>query len=212
MPTWNDLFLEEAYRWREPNELVQELAALWLAQREGWRVLDLGCGAGRHVVYLRRLGFVVDGVDVAPNGLRYARQWLSEEGLQAALTRADMTALPYASRQYDLIIALYAIHHNPLQQVRRTLGEMWRILRPMGQALLTVPSTRTFRYGAGTELEYHTYIPGVGADGEVPHHYFDLEELALELRPWVVRRVQLVEDEIAGQGLSSHWAVWLEKA
>ena len=66
------------------------------------RVLDLGCGAGRHTVYLAQEGFEVYTLDISLEGVEHIAQWLTGEGLQANLQQADMTALQNIMQTYML--------------------------------------------------------------------------------------------------------------
>jgi ubiquinone/menaquinone biosynthesis C-methylase UbiE len=210
MPTWNELFDIEEYRWQNPHEKVIEIVRL-LKDRKGMRILDLGCGAGRHLVYLAKAGFKVDGMDFSERGLSHASDWLSREGVGATLTRADMTALPYANNCFDTLISVHVIFHNPLAQVRQSLKEIYRVLRPGGMAFLTFQSTRSYRFGRGTQLEPGTFIPDIGGDAGVPHHYMDLAEIGKELDQFCVRNVNLSENTNYDSGISSHWEVIAEK-
>jgi SAM-dependent methyltransferase len=53
--SWNDLFTDPRFHWKEPDPGVVAAAARWA--RQGRRVVyDLGCGAGRHMAYLQAAG------------------------------------------------------------------------------------------------------------------------------------------------------------
>ena len=213
MPEWNELFKEEQYRWEEPHDLVVVFAAE-LKRRGARRVLDLGCGAGRHVVYLARAGFDVCGTDVSPRGLDYTRAWLDKEGLHADLQLSDMTVIPYPDGHFDAMVSTYVIHHNTLDNIRRCVGEMQRTLAAGGRALLTVQSKNGWRHGRGKQVEPGTYIPASGADAGVPHHFFsdqDLRELFAQFT--VVELFPLEWDEIRGRRhyRHAHHALIVEK-
>jgi SAM-dependent methyltransferase len=63
--------------WRTPERAVVTWAEhLWEAG--GRRVLDLGCGIGRHAVALARLGFAVTTTDGSPSGLMACAAWLAD--------------------------------------------------------------------------------------------------------------------------------------
>jgi tellurite methyltransferase len=210
MPTWDELFKREEFRRREPYPRVSEFAQL-LKERAARRVLDLGCGTGRHLILLAKEGFEVYGLDISPTGLEEARRWLEEEGLRAELKEGDMTSLPYPEGFFDGAISIHVIYHGTLEQMRKAIGELHRTLRPGGLALLTFQSRRSYRYGRGVELEPHTFAPDVGPDAGIPHHFSDLRELGELLEEFIVRELRLVERLHEDGERSSHWEALLER-
>jgi SAM-dependent methyltransferase len=214
LPEWDELFKQERFRWEEPHDLVVNFAAE-LKSRGARRVLDLGCGAGRHVVYLAREGFDVCGTDISPRGLEYTRAWLRKEGLQADLQLSDMTVIPYPNGYFDAIISTYVVHHNTLDNIRRCVAEMYRALAPGGRALLTVQSKRGYSYGHGPQLEPDTFLRDVGADAGVPHHYFDepaLRKLFAAFNVVSITPLESVHIQEGQRYLSAHWLVVVERA
>jgi SAM-dependent methyltransferase len=206
MPEWNELFTKEENRWVEPHERVVEVVEYLPA---GARILDLGCGAGRHLAYLAKQGFNVVGTDIARRGLSYSRQKLEALDAPVCLTCSDMTAIPHADEVFDAVISIHVIFHNPMAGLRRSIAEIYRVLKPGGMALITFQSTRSYRYGKGELLEPNTYLPDLGEDRGIPHHYSDLEELGRELRAFHVQKV-LHDAHPSGEpsgGMSCHWEV-----
>ena len=59
------------------------------------RVLDLGCGHGRHALELARRGVAVVGLDYSEPALALARANAAAEGLEVELVQGDMRELPY---------------------------------------------------------------------------------------------------------------------
>ena len=68
------------------------------------RILDLGCGDGRHLVFFSKLGYDMYGLDYAPMGIQLAEEWLSKEGLSAKLVCTDMTKIPWSDEFFDAVI------------------------------------------------------------------------------------------------------------
>ncbi len=216
MPTWNELFKElitqdEKTVWKQPHEWLVEHLTCQEKQTDYPRVLDLGCGMGRHLVFLEDQGYDTFGMDISSNGLIYSRKWLKEKGHTPRLAMADMTVLPYASSCFNIIVSMYVIHHNTLAGLRRTIQEMRRLLVPGGLILLAIPSTRGYRHGKGHLIEPGTVIPDIGQDSGIPHHYCDLAEIAREFADYIIREIKLDEAVNDDGYLSSHWFIRAEK-
>ena len=85
----------------------QEVAFLVdeLGLQPGARVLDVGCGPGRHALALARLGMSVHGVDRAESFLELAREAAREHDLPATFERVDVRGLSYDGA-FDAVICL----------------------------------------------------------------------------------------------------------
>ena len=94
----------ELYPHRDQAEADRAVALVGRASglRPGWRVLDVGCGAGRHARAFRAAGARCVGLDLSWTLLRVARQVTD-----APLVRADMRALPIRPRSMDLTVSLF---------------------------------------------------------------------------------------------------------
>lgn len=101
---------------------------------EGLGVLDLGCGTGRHAQRLARRGARVVGLDLSPGMLAVAARRTA--GLDVTLARHDLhDPLPLAAASVDRVVASLVVEH--LADLGAFYGEVARVLRPGGRALLT---------------------------------------------------------------------------
>lgn len=179
---WNEIFKNQGKVFREPHEDVSIVVQL-LRERGATTILDLGCGTGRHVVYLARSGFSVFGLDNSPEGIRVTRQWLEEEGLDADLRLQSMTErLPYEDGFFDAVISVQVIHHADIATIRKVVQEIMRVLRSGGFLFVTVPQLKDGRpyawWGTNFEqVEPHTFLPLDGPERGLLHHYFTPKEL-----------------------------------
>jgi SAM-dependent methyltransferase len=179
---WDEIFKRQGRVFREPHEDIPGIVQL-LREHGASAVLDLGCGTGRHVLYLARSGFSVFGLDNSPEGIRLARQWLEEEGLDADLQLQSMTErLPYEDRTFDAVISVQVIHHADIATIRDIVQEITRVLKPGGFLFATVPQLKDGRPRAswGTsfeQVEPQTFLPLDGPERGLLHHYFTPEEL-----------------------------------
>ncbi len=141
--------------------------------------LDIGCGGGRHVIHMAKLGLRAAGLDNAPTALSMTRQWLNQEKLDARLLLGDMrVSLPFASNSFDAVLSTQVIHHALLATVIGTAREIERIVRPQGMILLSIPARRPSMTESAEHvlLEPNTYAPTDGEEKGLPHHFFTPEE------------------------------------
>ncbi|MFA6597394.1 MAG: class I SAM-dependent methyltransferase [Ignavibacteriaceae bacterium] len=77
-----------------------------VALASGAKVLDLGCGAGRHALVLASLGFDVTGVDQSAKLLSVAEEDAKKNGLHATFIKADIRNVPFPET-FDLILNVF---------------------------------------------------------------------------------------------------------
>ncbi len=69
------------------------------------KVIDIGCGTGRHSIELAKRGYQVTGIDLSESQLKRAREKAEEQGLHIAFEKHDARNLPFKS-EFDLAIML----------------------------------------------------------------------------------------------------------
>jgi dihydrofolate reductase len=77
---WDNIFTEGGRIFERPHRglflLIEQMRALQVR-----KVLDIGSGTGRHLVFFASLGFETYGIDNSPEAVKQARKWLSEQNL-----------------------------------------------------------------------------------------------------------------------------------
>jgi SAM-dependent methyltransferase len=101
--------------------------------RQGERVLDLGCGAGRFVAALRDAGAEPVGVDLADGAIERARR-----NVPGADLRTMTDVIPLEDSSVDLVWCSEVLEHVP--DTAGLLSEVRRVLRTGGRLLATTPS------------------------------------------------------------------------
>jgi SAM-dependent methyltransferase len=210
MTCWDEVLKRPKYGSVEPFGSVVELVPI-LERRSVKRVLDLGCGPGRHLVYLSKCGFDMYGVDISDFGLKKARRRLRQAGLKAELKKSDITTLPYLDGFFGAVISFWVIYHNTLISMRKTISEVYRVLNKDGLAFLTFQSMRSYKYKTGKEVGTNTFLLDEGPEKGILHHFSDREEVERLLTNFNVLRLNLDEFTDEMDNLNSHWEVLAEK-
>lgn len=144
------------------------------------RVLDLGCGAGRHCILLAKEGFDVVGIDFSRASLKMAREWVEKEKLENVnLICGTMAHLPVNGSIFDAVISVSVIHHAIKSQIINAIGEIQRVLRRKGLFLANLVSIEDHRYGKGEKVEEGTFkIKEEFEEHEFEelHHFFTKDE------------------------------------
>jgi SAM-dependent methyltransferase len=124
--------LEERHWWyRGRRRIIAELMRR-LELPADVEILDAGCGSGRNMVDLARLG-TVTGIEIAD--LSYARAL--ERGV-GEVVRGSITELPLPDARFQVAVCLDVIEH--IEDDLRALRELYRVVRPGGTLLVTVPA------------------------------------------------------------------------
>ena len=179
MPDWDDVFAEKGKYFANPHPDMERLAKLF-SEKGVRRILDLGCGTGRHLLFLLKKGFEVYGLDGSPNGLEIAKNWLAEENLSSELTCQKIEhEFPYKDGFFDAVISIQVIHHNLIKDIMFTVNEIKRTLKPEGLIFLTFPLIQGFYVKKQNmqKVEKRTYIPLTGQEKGLPHHFFTVAEV-----------------------------------
>ncbi|AKU90004.1 methyltransferase, putative [Vulgatibacter incomptus] len=93
---------------RESGEAEVRSILAALALRPAARILDVGCGAGRHVLALAKQGYRVTGLDRSPELLASAASAREAEGLSLELRLADMRSLPLENLEpVDAVLSMF---------------------------------------------------------------------------------------------------------
>jgi tellurite methyltransferase len=210
----------------DPNASVVEWAD---SLSPGAYVLDVGCGVGRHMVYLGGRGFRVAGVDISPSGVRLSREACAERQIPCECQVSEMHTLPWADETFDAALSTSAIHHYHRSGIVQALAEVWRVLKPGGLFLADFPSTDTLDYqqtrsrvaaGLLVEVEPDTFVderPELHDldDDFLPHHYCDEGDLRDLLQPFEIVRLwaDLREGKMGDQtGIRGKWVTYVRKS
>lgn len=125
--------LENRYWWHVGRRyIIKTLLKKYLSTDSNQLILDIGCGTGGNFNTLRDFGKVV-GVDNSKQALEFAKQ----KGHTNTVV-ASAIDLPFADQKFNCVVMLDVLEH--IEDDYSALEEAYRVLKPDGSFLLTVPA------------------------------------------------------------------------
>jgi len=128
-----------------PHEEIIRFSAKYIAKRVGLehvdyiaqqncKVLDLGCGIGRHIVFFEKLGINTYGVDLSQEAVTVAKQWLEKENIDSEerLFCGSAEKLPWRDNEFSFIVSHGVLDSMPFEIARNIMKECHRIINDDG--------------------------------------------------------------------------------
>jgi ubiquinone/menaquinone biosynthesis C-methylase UbiE len=122
----------------DPNplkHLEEPIVRAWIPVAEGMRVADVGCGTGRHALWLAESGARVEAFDPSAGMRGKAREKLAQLGIRVQ-AHCLPDPLPVEDKVFDLV--LLALVGDHLKDLQAGFRELHRITRPGGVVVFTV--------------------------------------------------------------------------
>ncbi|MCD6461146.1 MAG: class I SAM-dependent methyltransferase, partial [Thermoplasmata archaeon] len=107
----------------------------------GSRVLEVGCGSGRNLLFLAERGHRVVGLDPVDELLTLAEENIGKARVwdRVELVGGDVRSLPFEDGTFDGVLCIAVLHHLPSREERLLgLRECLRVLAPRGVGLVSV--------------------------------------------------------------------------
>lgn len=138
---------------------------LWPGRGE--RLLDIGCNWGRWSIAAAHKGFRPVGLDPSLEAVMAARRVSRQLGAEADFIVGDARFLPFAADAFDVVFCYSVYQHLSKENVRISLDEVSRVLKPAGRTLIQMPNKygirqyqqhrrRGFTEGEGFDVRYWT--------------------------------------------------------
>src|SRR5215213_5796212 len=138
-----------------------------LPEGKGERLLDIGCNWGRWSIAAAQKGYRTIGIDPSLDAVLAARRVSKQLGAETNFVVGDARFLPFADNAFDTVFSYGVFQHFSKENVRISLDEVVRVLRPNGGTLFQMPNKygirqyqmhrrRGFTEGEGFDVRYWT--------------------------------------------------------
>lgn len=183
---WNTIYKEKRkgknyqyYDVTKPHKDIKKLIKIF-KKGEVEKILDLGCGNGRNLIYLIKQGFTAYGIDTSEEGIKMAKILLKKDGLKVRLRIGSIfEKLPYGSNFFDAITVIQVIQHGKLKDIKNAIVEIERVLKPKGILFVTLCgrfSKGKLRYcivKTAKKIAPRTYVPTIGDEIGLTHYIYN---------------------------------------
>lgn len=159
---WEDWHTKERFQPKYPVDDVVRFVFTHFPrnpeERNNLKILDLGCGAGVHTVFLAKEGFQTYATDISDNGLKVAEKRLKDNNLKAVLKNASMERQPFEDDFFDGVISFGVLYYNTADNYQKAVDEIYRILKKGGRAFVFSRTINDYRFGKGEKIGENTFI------------------------------------------------------
>ena len=204
---WKKLHSESRYRPKYPSENVVQYVFRNFERNGKTKVLDLGCGAGRHVFFMGREHICPYGVDFSDEGIQYTKEMLREYGMPEFADNmkvGTLTDIPFDDNMFDGIICNGSLYYLGYQDIQKAVKEIERVLKPEGKLMLVVRTTKDYRCNKeqciATE-EDNTYIINeksaercAASENGMLMHFFTRKELQILFENFADVQIDTIEE------------------
>jgi SAM-dependent methyltransferase len=195
----SDEFLPVAYRWKN------------LGKRT---VLDIGCGKGRHSLFLAELGFDVTATDISPEGIEQLRKEIKKRKLESKIKTVvcDMLVLPLKNDSFDGVLGFHSIFHTDYAGLKTVIAKITDILKKSGHLYITFnsKSNPSFHASDNTVVDEYTVIRHFGLEEGIPHTFLEYDDIIELLANYKILKMQQIQDYF-DERTSIHFFVEAEK-
>ena len=142
---WEAIYADPqtAHKNQYPTELVVSIVFRHFHERTGLKALDLGCGWGNNLRFLRDAGFDAYGIEISRTAVDSLRPEFGDR-----VVHSTILDLPYPDDHFAFVLDRSSIQHNPIEDLPTAIAEAHRVLRPGGLFFSMMVATPTNEYNA----------------------------------------------------------------
>ena len=209
---WEIVDKDDKY-WNTPAPEIYFLEKSW--KEKGFKeFLDVGCGMGRHSIYMSKQGFEVSGFDLSSYSVELTKEKAKAQNVKLnKFVVADMVDFPFEDNSFDCMLGMNVISHTDLEGFKKIMSEIKRTLKPNGEAYFTIGSKESywFKNPVCKYVDENTRIRVEdGPENGIPHFYMGDEDCFTFFNDFKIIGIKNVRELTSHGNFSSHYHIWLK--
>lgn len=158
--------------WRELNKHIGNIDIYWLDfilkgyLQDDARILDVGCGEGRNLIYCMKQGYDVFGIDKDELSIQYIRhiaKSLKIKDYEGRFQLMNASKLIFPDQSFDVVLSSAVFHFaNSIEQFISMLEESIRVLKPGGYLVIRSMTTHFLSKDEQKKVKHNIYTFGNG--------------------------------------------------
>lgn len=164
--------------WDEPAMEFYYLAERW--KRLGYeKILDLGCGKGRHSIGFALSGFKVSACDLSELAIDIVARKAQEQSVKIDCLKCDILDLPYKDNSFDALFAYHVVSHTDTNGLKKAIAEITRVVKSGGEIYMDLVSKESKLFiNAARRIDENTFLMDeIEAEKDLPHCCVDYSDI-----------------------------------
>jgi len=182
--------------------------------RDKVKILDIGCGGGRHLKLFAENGFQTYGIDISTDILNYTKDLMKNNRLKSKIKKSKMDSLDYEKDYFDAVISFGVFYYTTSGNMKKCISELYRVMKKDGISFVNLRTTHDFRFGKGKKIEHNTYQINIKDTNEfnLYMHFLTKDDVYEYFSKFTV--ISLEKNEFTKNNLSklnSDWLITIKK-
>lgn len=216
---WEDIFVNNDWGQYPSLALVRFIAKNFysISNRTEIKILELGCGTGSNIWYLRREGFTTYAIDYSKTACKKAEAKLKLELLHenSFFFVGDYISeiLHFENNYFDAIIDIESLYCNSFEDCKKIINTCFQKLKPGGFMFSQTFSDKTWGLN-GPEISHHMVTPVEGPLAYKGSSRFTTSqdiELLYVTKLSKLKNLELQELQLMNEKHISEWLITVEK-
>ncbi len=185
---WNNV---DEQSWLQPADDVFYYLYTW-KQKNLLKMLDLGCGIGRHSLLFASYGYKVTGFDLSESGLQKLNTLANENQLKLKTVLGNAKNLPFKNESFDCLLAYHAIYHATTPDMKMIINEVSRVLKKEGEVFISFisKSRPIYNHPDTVKVDENVRMKEEDDGSILPHYFVDEKDLKILLKDFEIINIK----------------------